>query len=265
MAATWPARGVAGHKSYVAGRGGASFHVMLYGTKGEGLLAVMEANTLGQVRTGAASGVATKHMARPDAGVVAVIGSGYQAETQLEAVAAVRSVTAARVFSRTPEKRDSFARKMSVRLGAPVTASATAAACVKGADIVVTITNAAEPVLTGDMVTPGMHINAAGANSWLRRELDTAAVAKCGVVAVDDVDQAKAECAELMRAAETGHFSWDRAVQIENVVAGESSGRRDAADITLFESQGIALEDLAVAERVWRAAVAKGIGAKVRG
>jgi ornithine cyclodeaminase len=113
------------------------------------------------------------------------------------------------------------------------------------------------------MLEPGMHINAAGANSWLRRELDTAAVARCGAVAVDDKEQAQIECGELMRAAATGHFSWDRAVQLEQIVAGQARGRRSAEEITLFESLGIALEDIAVAERVYRLAVERGLGRRL--
>jgi alanine dehydrogenase len=265
MAASWPSKGVAGHKSYTASRKGAAFHVMLYDTSGAGLLAVIEANRLGQVRTGAASGVATKHMARPDATVAAVIGSGYQAETQLEAVAAVRKLKGARVFSRTSEHREAFAKKMSARLGFPVTAATNAQECVKGADIIVTVTNSAEPVLTGDMLAPGMHINAAGSNSWLRRELDTAAVARCGTVVVDDLDQTKVECGELMRAADSGHFSWDRAYQLDKIVAGQVKGRASHDEITLFESQGIALEDIAVGERVYRLAVERGMGVALPG
>lgn len=263
MSATWHAKGVAGHKSYVTGKGGVAFHVALYGTRGEGLLALIESNRLGQVRTGAASGVATKFMARADASVAAVIGSGYQAETQLEAIATVRALRSARVYSRSAEKRGAFAVKMSKRLGIPVSATGSAAECVRGADIVATITNASEPVLTGEMVAPGTHINAAGGNSWLRRELDTAAVVKCGRVAVDDVEQAKVECGELMRAAELGQFSWDRAIQLDRIVAGDVLGRRGGDEITLFESQGIALEDIAVAERIVRLAKERGVGVKM--
>ncbi|MSQ08267.1 MAG: ornithine cyclodeaminase family protein [Dehalococcoidia bacterium] len=260
MAASWPAKGVAGHKSYTGSRKGATFHVTLYDASGAGLLAIIEAGRLGQVRTGGASGVATKYMARSDASVVAVIGSGYQAETQLEAITAVRKIISARVFSRTPERRTAFAEKMSRRLGIPVLAMASATECVRSAHIIVTVTNSAEPVLTGDMLEPGMHINAAGANSWIRRELDTAAVAKCETVAVDDLDQARIECGELLRAADTGHFSWDRAVQIERIISGQVPGRLSTEGITLFESQGIALEDLAVAERIYRLALERKIG-----
>ncbi|MEX0761827.1 MAG: ornithine cyclodeaminase family protein [Dehalococcoidia bacterium] len=263
MAASWPAKGVVGHKSYAGGRGGVSFHVMIYGTSGEGLLAVMGANRLGQVRTGAASGLATRYMALEDAADVAVIGSGYQAETQLEAVAAVRSLKRARVYSRTPERRNTYAERMSERLGIKVSPSESAESCVSGADVVIVITNSVEPVLTGDMIAPGVHVNAAGNNSWMKSELDTAAVAKADIVAVDDVDQAKIECGELMRAAETGRFSWDTAIPLADIAAGLRSGRSSATDVTLFESQGVALEDVAVAERIYRLALERGVGTEL--
>ena len=181
---------------------------------------LMEANRLGQIRTGAASGVATRCMAKDGELTVGVIGSGYQAETQLEAIATACQATSANVFSRNEDNRNRFAKRMSERLGIAVAPAGSASECAEGVDVLVAITNSVEPVITGDMLAPGMHVNAAGNNSWLKRELDTAAIAKCGVVAVDDVEQAKYECGELMRAAETGRFSWDNAIPIHDVVAG---------------------------------------------
>ncbi len=265
MGASWPEAGIVGHKSYAAGAGGASFHVMLYGTNGEGLLAIIEANRMGQVRTGAASGIATKYMAKEDASKVAVIGSGYQAETQLEAVAAVRQITSATVYSRTEKRRKAFAETMSSRLGFQVEPAETAEAAVQDADVVITVTNAAEPVLTGEMIEPGMHVNAAGGNSWLRRELDTQAVAMSEIVATDDIDQARIECGELMRAAETGHFSWERLVRLDRIVAGLRSGRDSDQQVTLFESQGVAFEDIAVCNRLLMMAKEQGIGTELPG
>ena len=183
MAASWPDKGIVGHKSYVAGPDGAKFHVSVYSTRGEGLLLVMEANRLGQIRTGAASGVATRCMANEGDLTVAVIGSGYQAQTQLEAIATACSVVSARVYSRSEDNRNRFATRMSERLGIEVTPVGSGPECADGADVLVAITNAVDPVITGDMLAPGMHVNAAGNNSWLKRELDTAAVAKCDVVA----------------------------------------------------------------------------------
>ncbi len=265
MGASWPNEGIVGHKSYAAGPGGASFHVMLYGASGEGLLAIIEANRMGQVRTGAASGIATRYMAREDASTVGVIGSGYQAETQLEAVAAVRDIKSAKVYSRTEERRNAYADRMSERLGIDVQPADSAAAAVGDSDVVITVTNAAEPVLTGEMLNMGTHINAAGGNSWTRCELDTHAVAMCDVVATDDIDQAKIECGELMRAADSGHFSWEKLVRLDRIVSGLRSGRDNPEQVTLFESQGVAFEDLAVCNTLLKMAKEQGIGTQLPG
>ena len=263
MFATWPGRQLAGLKSYPGGRGGINFHVLLYDTSTNSLMAVIEANRMGQIRTGAASGVATKYMAREDAETVGVIGSGYQAETQLMAIANVRDIKNAKVYSRSEENRNRYAERMSDKLGIdvePVSGGAEAA----DADIVATITNSQEPVLLGEWLKPGVHINAAGNNSWLKRELDTRAVSACDIVAVDDVEQAKIECGELMRAAETGRFSWDLAVPIHDIVGGRLSGRDNDDQITLFESQGLALEDIAACDRIVQLARENGKGSALK-
>lgn len=259
MAATWPERGWAGHKSYVSG----DFRVMLYGTNGEGLLAVIGAGRMGQVRTGAASGIATKYMARENSSSVGIIGSGYQAETQLEAVCAVRDIKDVKVFSRTPQKREHFATTMSERLGVNVAAVDSKEAAADGMDILVAVTSSVEPVITGDMVEPGMHINAAGNNSWMKRELDTAAIVKADLVACDDIDQTRIECGELMRAVEVGRFSWESMVRLDRLVAGLRTARYSDDDITLFESQGVAFEDLAVCGRLYELALERGIGTEL--
>ncbi|MCH7946146.1 MAG: ornithine cyclodeaminase family protein, partial [Armatimonadetes bacterium] len=241
------------------------FHVMLYSTKGEGLLAVIEASRMGQVRTGAASGIATKYMAPEGASSVGIIGSGYQAETQLEAVCAVREIKDVKVFSRTAEKRDRFASTMSERLGVNVVAVDSKEAAADGMDVLIAVTNSVEPVITGDMVEAGMHINAAGNNSWMKRELDTEAIVRADLVACDDIDQTKIECGELMRAAETGHFSWESLVRLDRIVAGLRTARGSDDDVTLFESQGVAFEDLAVCGRLYELAVEQGVGARLPG
>ena len=259
MAATWRSHHIAGHKSYAGGRGGIAFHVMLYDTSTNSLMAVIEANRMGQVRTGAASGIATKHMAREDARTVGIIGSGYQAETQLEAIVQVRDIESAMVYSRSEENRELYASNMSERLGIEVNAVSSGAEAAD-ADIIAAITNSQEPVLLGEWLREGTHINAAGNNSWLKRELDTRAVSMAQKVAVDDVEQAKFECGELMRAAEVGRFSWDLAIPIHDIVGGRISGRDDAGDITLFESQGLALEDIATCEQIVKLARQNGVG-----
>ncbi len=263
MFATWRGHQIAGLKSYPGGSGGINFHVMLYDTSNNSLIAVIEANRMGQVRTGAASGVATKYMAREDAQTVGIIGSGYQAETQLTAIAHVRDITTAKVYSRSEENRNRYAAKMSSALDIDVTAVSRGEEAADS-DIVATITNSQQPVLLGEWLKPGTHINAAGNNSWLKREIDTRAIAMSDIVATDDVEQAKFECGELMRAAEVGRFSWDMAVPIHDIVGGKSIGRDGDEQITLFESQGLALEDIAACERIVELAREKGVGTPLK-
>jgi alanine dehydrogenase len=260
MSAKWDAMGVVGHKSYTATRNGAAFHIMLYESEGQGLLAILEAGFLGKMRTGAATGIATGCMARDGDGIVGIIGAGNQAESQIEALALVIDVKKARVFSRTAERRESFAERMSVKTGIDIVPVASAEAAVDEASVVVVITNSMEPVLKSESLVPGMHVNTAGNNTWLGRELEPDAIARFSSVVVDDVDQARIESGTLMRAAEVDQFNWDSVVRLCDVVCGNVTSRRSDSDMTLFESLGVALEDIAVAERVYRLAMSKGVG-----
>ena len=258
MVAVLGGRGVGGFKAMGAGKP----LVLLYGGEPRQLLAVMEAGSLGQIRTGAASGVATRHMAREDASSVGIIGTGNQAITQLAAVCAVRAIRTIKAYSRTQERREEFCRTMSDSLGIQVSPVSSAQEAIQGTDIAVAITNVRtlEPVLLGDWLEPGMHINAAGANSLARRELDDAAVTRCSIIAADAVDQAKLECADLVMPVGSGLLDWDTVLELGQVVTGQASGRATASDITLFESQGIALEDVAVAAHIFERAKAEGTG-----
>jgi len=258
MVAALGERGVGGFKAMGAGKP----LVMLYGGEPRQLLAVMEAGSLGQIRTGAASGVATRYMAREDASSVGIIGTGNQAITQLSAVCAVRPIRTIKAYSRTPERREEFCRTMSDSLGIQVSPVSSAQEAIQGTDIAIAITNVRtlDPVLMGDWLEPGMHINAAGANSLARRELDDNAVTRCSIIAADAVDQAKMECADLVMPANAGLLDWDTVLELGQVVTGKASGRAAASDITLFESQGIALEDVAVAAHIFERAIAEGKG-----
>ena len=262
MAAADAGHRVFGYKAYPSFEGavGSKTVVMLYDYDTGQLLACLEAGRLGQIRTGAASGVATRHMARAGAATVGIIGSGFQARTQLEAICAVRPIRQARVFSRRPERREEFARQMSERLNVEVSASDSAQACVTGADVVVTITSSREPVLQGEWLAPGSHVNAAGGNHWMRREIDEATVTRSQVIVVDDLDQAKLECGDLLWPEARGAFRWDMAHELQEVVAGRVPGRPTDQAITLFESMGVALEDIAAAQLVYRKAKEQGIG-----
>ncbi|MCX7643197.1 MAG: ornithine cyclodeaminase family protein, partial [Armatimonadetes bacterium] len=245
MAATVPMWGLTGFKVYTP----RSALFFLYGANGE-LLMVAEAARLGQIRTGAASGVATKFMARANSRTVGIIGTGFQAETQLIAICQVRQIERIFAYSRTPERREKFAQKMTEVLGIPVKPVASAEEAVENADIIVTITTSHNPVLLGSWLRPGTHINAAGSNSLVRRELDSEAVRKCQRIVVDDRNQAKIECGDLLSAVERGDLAWDRLPELGEVVCGKVKGRESEDEITLFESQGIALWDLAVGKVV---------------
>ncbi|HJN88053.1 MAG: ornithine cyclodeaminase family protein [Dehalococcoidia bacterium] len=262
MAAADAGHRVFGYKAYpsFSGPKGSKNIVNLFDFDTGELLACMEGGRLGQIRTGAASGLATQYMAREGAASVGVIGSGFQARTQLEAVCAVRTIRQARVFSRRQERREEFATKMSQQLGLEVVAVDSAAACVDGVEIVVAVTSAREPVLEGEWLAPGAHVNAAGGNHWMRREVDEAVVTRSGIIVVDDLEQAKAECGDLIWPEARGRLRWDQAHELQDVVAGRVPGRPSEDAITLFESQGVALEDIAAAQLVYRKAKEQGIG-----
>jgi alanine dehydrogenase len=264
MAGMSPAYRATGHKSYVTGAGSSSrMTVLLYDIDTAEPIAFIAANALGAIRTGAASGVATRHMARTDAKTVAIIGSGSQAGTQLAAVCAARPIQRAFVYSRTPGNREAFASKMSAELSIPVQACESSNDAVANADIVCTITNSREPVIDGAKLQAGTHVNAAGSNGWIRREVDDETIKRASLVVADDVSNAKAECGELIWAAERRLFRWERAVELRDVVGGRVAGRPSPDAITLFESQGIAIEDVAAGMHVYLKAKQQGIGRNV--
>ena len=263
MAAGDPVHGYIGMKLYTVAKGAARFVVPLFrSTTGE-MAALIEADALGQIRTGAASGVATKYLANPNARTAAIIGTGYQARTQLEAVAAVRRLERVRAFGRDPERRAKFCREMSEKIGVTVEASKSAEEAVIGAEIVITATSATQIVLEGDQLAPGMHINAMGANWPQKRELDTAAVDRAGLLVVDSIEQAKMEAGDLIQAFGEDASRWNPVQELANIVAGKAPGRASATQITLFKSNGIATWDVAAAARVYEMAVASGIGQTV--
>jgi len=260
MVASNEGHGVFGYKAYPSFAGGAKMIVMLYDYETGALLSCMEGGRLGQIRTGAASGLATKYMAKKDSATVAVIGSGFQARTQLEAVCAVRDIKEVKVFSRKEERRTAFAERSRESLKVDVKAVESAQECVEGADVVIVITSAREPALLGEWLSPGAHVNAAGGNHWMRREVDEETVLRSEVIVVDDLDQAKIECGDLMWLEPRGSFRWDMAKELQDVVAGRVNGRPSEESITLFESMGLALEDIAAAHLVYNKAKAQGIG-----
>jgi alanine dehydrogenase len=260
MAAADTARGYIGMKIYTVVRGVARFVVPLFRSATGEMAALIEADALGQLRTGAASGVATKYLANANARTACIIGTGYQARTQLEAVAAVRRLERVRAFGRDPERRENFCREMSERIGVAVEPMRSGQEAVKGADIVITATSATKVVLEGEWLAPGMHINAMGANWPQKRELDAAAVARAGTIVVDSIEQSKMEAGDLIQAFGEDQSRWNAVQELSQIVAGKTPGRSNADQITLFKSNGIATWDLAAAVRVYEMAVARHIG-----
>lgn len=260
MGAALVDRGYWGFKVYTTTREGARFVVHLYDIESGALLALLEADLLGQLRTGAASGVATRHLAPEGANVLALFGAGYQAETQLEAVAAVCGLARVHVFSRSPESRRRFADRMAERYPFPVVSANSPEEALKDAHIVTTITSASEPVFSARALRPGVHINAAGSNAASRAELDRETIRRADRIYVDDLVQSRYESGDLVQAHERNALAWERVRPLADVVAGLCQGRESAEEITLFESHGIALWDVALAADVYERAREHGRG-----
>ena len=252
-----------GYKAYTTGRQGAKFHVGLFdGDTGEAL-ALIQADALGQLRTGAASGVATKFMARPDAEVVGLIGTGKQARTQAWAISRVLSVRRLRVFSRNEENRKRFAKEMTPVCQCEIEPVARAEEAVRDMDIVVTATSSKIPVLSGTWLAEGAHVCAVGSNFLEKAELDVTTFRRAKNVVVDDKEQAKLEAGDFAAAREEGVLHWSSIHELSEVVVGKLRGRALPQDITIFKSLGLGIEDVAVAARIYAAAKAEGVGREV--
>ena len=260
MAAADYSAGYLAMKQYTFVRGQLRFLVPLYEIASGELLALIEADYMGQLRTGAASGVATKYLARREACIAAIIGTGGQAKTQLEAMAVVRRLAAARVFGRDAQKREAFAQEMSERLGLKVRPTASAAEAVHDADIVCTATTSSQPVVRGADLAARLHINAIGANHAHKRELDDEAVASADVIVVDSVEQSRQEAGDLILAFHGDESCWTGVKRLSDVVAGKTTGRTSESEVTLFKSNGIASWDLGVAMKVYALAREKKMG-----
>lgn len=263
MAAADGAGGYEGLKIYTSSREGLRFMIPLFRAKTGELLAVLEGDYLGQVRTGAATGLATRLLAREDARRVGIIGTGLQAKTQLEAIASVRKIAHVRAFGRNPERREKFAREMSAKFGVPVEAVASAEEVVRDAEILVTATTATNPVIESRWVHPGTHINAVGANFPQKRELDSETVLRSDAIFVDSCEQAKMEAGDLIQTFAQEPGRWDSVQELASLVAGQVAGRTSRDQITLFKSSGIAIEDIVTAGRIYELALERKLGKQV--
>jgi ornithine cyclodeaminase/alanine dehydrogenase-like protein (mu-crystallin family) len=254
MAAADGGLGLAGGKLYAATPAGATFVVCLFDSESSKLVAVLEADRLGQLRTGAASGVAARHLARAGASTLGVIGCGHQAETQVACIrAAVPAIERVVAYCRTPERLAAFCE----RTGAEAAESHREAG---GGDVVATITSSRDPVLRGEWLVPGALVVAAGANVVTRRELDNAVLERASFVCCDWLEQARLESGDLVEPVQAGVLDWLEVHELHEVVSGEISGRQSDDDIVVFKSNGLAAWDVALGAEAVRLAGERGVG-----
>ena len=255
-----PAQGVLGYKAYTSNRSGNRFLVHVFNAESGELRAVLEADYMGMIRTGAASGLAAKVLARPDARVAGVFGAGWQAEGHVRAICAALPLKKVKVFSRKTEKLAAFCQRLSQMTGVEVVPASSPEETVRGSDLIGTVTTAAQPLFDAEWLEPGTHINAAGSNALIRQELSEATLMRCAGVFVDSVPAALAEAGDLLPLLEKGRLHARQLIELGDVLVGRQSGRQSPEEITVFESQGMAIQDLAVAVRLLAAAELAGLG-----
>lgn len=246
-------------KVYSTSKQGAQFVVSLFGPDGS-LEAMIQGDILGQMRTGATSGVATRILARPDACEVGVFGAGKQARTQLWAVSRVRKLRRVQVFSPSEERRRCFAEEMSALCHCDVEPVGRPQQAAQDKDIVITATSSRIPVLEGDWLAEGTHLNLVGSNFLTKTEIDLATARVADHIVVDSLDAARLEAGDFVEGLEAGVLRWENIHELGQVLLGRAPGRTRADDITLFKSVGLGIEDLAVARVVVERAKTAGVG-----
>jgi alanine dehydrogenase len=249
VGAAMPGAGVAGVKTWTLTPSGARPLVVVFSTADGSLRGIVDAIALGRLRTAATAGLGTRLLAREDATTLAIVGTGHQALSQVRAVAAVRELSEVRVFGRDAARRAAFARAVRETLGLHAVEHDTVAGALRDADIVTTVTRAREPIVGGAHLEAGMHVNAVGAIVPTSRELDTDAVRRSNVVAVESLAQARNDAGDLRLAGDEGALAWDDVVELGALVNG-GPGRRDESDITLLRTLGVGLADVAVAAAI---------------
>jgi alanine dehydrogenase len=252
--------GVLGVKTYTVVAGTYSFQVSLYDADTGKLLCYTQANRLGQLRTGATTGVAVKHLSNPGSATVGIIGTGNQASTQLEAVSKVRSVNKVLAYSRDPEKREAFAKSTSEALGILVAAASTNEDAVSGCDIVICIASTMEPVVQGSWLAPGVTVVGAGPTTWRAQEVDAATLTRADKIFVDSAEQAREEAGDMASAVDRGLLQWSNLVELRYAVAGVVSGRDNHDQIVYAKLMGTGIADVAAAKLAYEKAKAMGLG-----
>lgn len=263
LTAAFKEAGVLGLKTYTVFRQGVRSAVLLFSAEDGHLLAIVEAEWLGRMRTGGASGLATRHLANPGSVQVGLIGSGKQAATQLMGVCAVRPVRSVLVYSRRSPECRAFCAQMAQELQVEVVPADSARAAMEDADVVITATTSGEPVFAGEWLKPGCHVNVIGSNWAKRREVDSEALERASLIVTDSMEQARLEAGDLVIPASRGDLAWERVWELADIVAGDGPQRNSSYDITLYKGVGVALEDITVAARAYVHARDQGIGEEI--
>ena len=252
--------GVLGVKTYTVVRGAYSFQVSLYDAESGKLLCYTQANRLGQLRTGATTGVAVKHLSNSGAVKVGIIGTGGQAPTQLQAVASVRDLSEVKAFSRNAERRAEFAARMADSLGVPVKATDTNEEAVRDCDIVIGIAATMEPVIQGDWLKQGATIVGAGPTTWRAGEVDERTLTRADKLFVDSLDQAPIEAGDIASAVDKGLLNWSQLSELRHAVCGAISGRDNDSQIVYAKIMGTGVADVAAAKLAYDSATGQGVG-----
>jgi alanine dehydrogenase len=248
------ADGIAGVKTWLYTPRGAQPVLVLFGLGDGRVVAVIEAFLLGQLRTAATSGLATRLLSRTGAGSLALLGTGKQAAAQAAAVCAVRDIERISLYGRDAERRGRLARELREAHGVPVDEADSVARAVDGASVVTVVTRAQQPIVSADVLLPGMHVNAVGAITPDRSELDVAAVAAFDVLVADSVEQARADAGDLRAAVDAGAIGWRQVHGLDQIAAGARAGRQGGDDLTLFRALGVGTSDVALGSEVLRLA-----------
>jgi alanine dehydrogenase len=252
--------GVLGFKAYTTNRRGTRFHVTIYDGKTGEMLSMMQSDYLGQVRTGAASAVATHYLSRPESSSLGIYGSGKQARTQVLGVCKVRKISRVHLYSRNQTNRQSIASELSRLCNTEVIPVSTPEEATKGMDIVCTATTSQEPVLKGQWLSLGMHLNIIGSNYLAKSEVDLEVIKRCNRITIDHKEQGHIEAGDFVEALKEHVLSWKNITELGRVITHRDIGRESPDQITLFKSLGIGLEDIVVAHRVFMKAKDAGIG-----
>jgi ornithine cyclodeaminase/alanine dehydrogenase-like protein (mu-crystallin family) len=255
--------GAIGYKAYTTSKHGAKFHITLFDPKQGGITAILEADLLGQFRTGAASGIATKKLARADAVTVGCFGTGKQARTQLLAVCKVRPIKKVHVYGRDSARRTAFAAQLATETGVEVIPVEKPEEAARGLDILITATNSREPILLGEWLSPGQHLNLVGSNFISKAEVDIDVFRKATLVTVDNKEQAKAEAGDFVAGLNSALLHWSDILELAPLLVGRYPGRESPQDVTIFKSLGIGIEDIALAVKVVDLAKQQGLGSEL--